>query len=82
MAAGKLLNPDHLASRALKQIAARHNATPAQLSLAWLLHRSPVMLPIPGTSQVQHLEENIAAASLEIGLEEWAELEAATFHQL
>ncbi|HEY2469039.1 MAG TPA: aldo/keto reductase [Terracidiphilus sp.] len=82
MAAGKLLKPDHPASRALTQIAGRHGATPAQLSLAWLLHRSPVLLPIPGTSQVKHLEENIAAASLEIGLEEWAELEAATFKQL
>jgi pyridoxine 4-dehydrogenase len=82
MAAGKLLKADHPASKILKQIAGRHRATPAQLSLAWLLHRSPVLLPIPGTSQVQHLEENIAAASLQIGLEEWAELEAATFHQL
>ena len=82
MAAGKLLKPEHPASKVLKQIASRHNATPAQLSIAWLLHRSPVMLPIPGTSQVKHLEENIAAASLQIGLEEWAELEAATFHQL
>ena len=82
MAAGKLLKPDHPASRVLGQIAERHGATPAQLSLAWLLHRSPVMLPIPGTSQVQHLEENVAAGSLEIGLEEWAELEAATFRQI
>ena len=82
MAAGKLLKPDHPASRVLKQIAARHRATPAQLSIAWLLHRSPVMLPIPGTSQTKHLEENVAAASLDLGLEEWAELEAATFRQL
>lgn len=82
MAAGKLLNPDHPASRVLRQIGERHNATPAQLSLAWLLHRSPAMLPIPGTSQVKHLEENVAAAALEIGPEEWAELEAATFQQL
>lgn len=82
IAAGKILKPEHPASKALKQIAGRHGATAAQLSLAWLLHRTPVMLPIPGTSQVKHLEENVAAASLEIGLEEWAELEAATFHQL
>lgn len=82
MAAGKLLKPGHPASRVLAQIARRHNATPAQLALAWLLHRSPVMLPIPGTSQVKHVEENIAAASLQVGLEEWAELEAATFMQL
>jgi pyridoxine 4-dehydrogenase len=82
MAAGKLLQPDHPASRVLQQIAERHKATPAQLSLAWLLHRSPVMLPIPGTSQVKHLEDNIAAASLQLSPEEWAELEAATFKQL
>ena len=82
MSGGKLLKPEHPASKVLKQIAGRHNATSAQLSLAWLLHRSPVMLPIPGTSRVEHLEENIAAASLQIGLEEWAELEAATFRQL
>ena len=72
MAAGKLLKPDHPQSQALAQLAARHNAAPAQISLAWLLHRSPVMLPIPGTSQVGHLEENIAAASLQIDPEEWA----------
>jgi aryl-alcohol dehydrogenase-like predicted oxidoreductase len=41
-------------------------ATPAQLALAWLLHRSPVMLPIPGTSSVAHLEENLAAATIEL----------------
>ena len=49
----------------------------AQLSLAWLLQRSPVMLPIPGTSKVAHLEENVAAAGLKLSAEEWAELEAA-----
>lgn len=82
IAAGKLLKPEHPAAKILRQIASRHDVTPAQLSLAWLLHRSPVMLPIPGTSEVKHLEENIGAASLQLGLEEWAELEAATFHQL
>jgi aryl-alcohol dehydrogenase-like predicted oxidoreductase len=81
MAAGKLLKSEHPASKVLKQIAGRHRATPAQLSLAWLLHRSPVILPIPGTSQVKHLEENVAAASLQGGLDDWAELEAATFQQ-
>ncbi len=78
MAGGKLLKPDHPFSKALAEIAARYSVTPAQISLAWLLHRSPVMLPIPGTSQVKHLEENIAAASLQIGPDEWAQLEAAS----
>ena len=78
MAAGKLLKPDHPFSQTLAQIATRYEASPAQLSLAWLLHRSPVMLPIPGTSKVQHLEENVAAASLQIGPDEWAQLEAAS----
>ena len=74
MAAGKLLKRDSPLAQSLSQIAARHSATPAQLSLAWLLHRSPVMLPIPGTSQVAHLEENIAAAALEIDPGEWASI--------
>lgn len=78
MAGGKLLKPDHPFSHTLAQLAARYNATSAQLSLAWLLHRSPVMLPIPGTSKVQHLEENVAAASLQIGPDEWAQLDAAS----
>jgi aryl-alcohol dehydrogenase-like predicted oxidoreductase len=58
----------------LDEIAARHDATPGQIALAWLLWRSPVMLPIPGTSSVAHLEENSAAASLELDEEELAEL--------
>jgi aryl-alcohol dehydrogenase-like predicted oxidoreductase len=78
IAAGKLLKPDHPSAQTLSQIAARHQATVAQLSLAWLLQRSPVMLPIPGTSQIAHLEENLAAAGLELSAEEWAEVEAAT----
>ncbi len=49
---------------ALTQMAKRVHATPSQLALAWLLHRSPVMLPIPGTSKVKHLEENMAAAAI------------------
>lgn len=77
MAAGKVLKPDQPFAQLLAQIAARFSVTPAQLSLAWLLHRSPVILPIPGTSKLDHLEENIAAASLKIGPDEWAELEAA-----
>lgn len=75
--AGKILKPDHPAAQTLSRIAARHNATPAQLALAWLLHRSPVMLPIPGTSKVAHLEENIAAAAIQLRAEDRAELEAA-----
>jgi aryl-alcohol dehydrogenase-like predicted oxidoreductase len=77
MNAGKLLKPDNPAAQTLARIAARHSATVAQLSLAWLLQRSPVMLPIPGTSKVAHLEENVAAAGLKLRAEEWAELEKA-----
>jgi aryl-alcohol dehydrogenase-like predicted oxidoreductase len=50
----------------LQRIAADHGATPSQLALAWLLKRSPVMLPIPGTSKVTHLEENVAAGQIEL----------------
>jgi aryl-alcohol dehydrogenase-like predicted oxidoreductase len=53
----------------------------AQLSLAWLLKKSPVLLPIPGTSKVEHLEENIAAAKLKLSAEEWAVIEAAAKNQ-
>ena len=77
IAAGKLLKPDHPFAQTLAELAKRHNATPAQLSIAWLLHRSPVMLPIPGTSQVKHLEENIAAAHLNVSLDDWLPLEKA-----
>jgi aryl-alcohol dehydrogenase-like predicted oxidoreductase len=76
-AGGKLLKPDHPAAEALAGIAIRHGATISQLSLAWLLQRSPVLLPIPGTSKVAHLEENVAAAGLKLSAEEWAEVEAA-----
>jgi pyridoxine 4-dehydrogenase len=66
----------------LSEVASRLGATPAQVALAWVLKRSPVMLPIPGTSRVKHLEENVAAAALEltgndfdrldqVGREEW-----------
>jgi pyridoxine 4-dehydrogenase len=75
--AGKLLKPDHPSALALAQIAARHSATVAQLSLAWLLQRSPVMLPIPGTSKVAHLEENVVAAELKLSAEDWTEFEKA-----
>ena len=60
----------------LDRAAARHGATVSQLSLAWLLHHSPVMLPIPGTSRVDHLEENMASAGLQLTDDEWAALEA------
>ena len=76
-AGGKLLKPDHPAAQTLARIAARRSATVSQLSLAWVLRRSPVMLPIPGTSKGSHLEENIAAASLELSAEERAEMERA-----
>jgi len=67
MAAGKLLQPDRPEAETLRSLAAAApSATPAQLALAWLLHRSPVMLPIPGTSKLAHLEENIAAATLKL----------------
>jgi pyridoxine 4-dehydrogenase len=76
-AGGKMLKPDHPSAPSLQSIAARHGATLAQLSLAWLLHRSPVLLPIPGTSKVAHLEENIAATQLHLSSEDWAEVESA-----
>jgi pyridoxine 4-dehydrogenase len=74
--AGKMLRPDQPFAQRLARIAASYSATPAQVSLAWLLQRSPVVLPIPGTSNVAHLEENIGAACLTIEPEEWAELDA------
>ena len=64
--------------RALDAIAARHGATPGQLALAWLLRRSAVMLPIPGTSSVSHLEENVAAAAITLSDEELSEIAGST----
>ena len=61
----------------LDTIAAETGATPAQLALAWLLRRSPVMLPIPGTSSVAHLEENVRAATVELSEEQFAALSEA-----
>ncbi|MGZ5440586.1 MAG: aldo/keto reductase [Thermoanaerobaculia bacterium] len=58
----------------LAKVAAAHGATPAQVALAWLLRRSPVMLPIPGTSKVKHLEENMAGAGIELTEEELVSL--------
>src|SRR5919107_3243591 len=62
----------------LDEIAARHDASPGQVALAWLLRRSPVMLLIPGTSSVVHLEENVAAASLRLEEEEFEEIATVT----
>ena len=73
LATGELSAPDGPLAAAAQQ----HDATPAQLALAWLLQRSPVMLPIPGTSSVDHLETNTAAASIELTDEEFAALEKA-----
>ena len=58
----------------LDEIADRHDATPGQIALAWLLMRSPVMLPIPGTSSVEHLDENVGAANVRLEAEEFEEL--------
>ena len=70
VAGGDLVKPGGL----LDQAAKKHDASVAQLALAWLLKRSPVMLPIPGTSSVAHLEENIASASVELTDEEFEAL--------
>ncbi|MGI5485570.1 aldo/keto reductase [Microtetraspora malaysiensis] len=73
MATGELAKP----GGPLASIAQKHGATPAQLALAWLLRRSPVMLPIPGTSRVAHLEENVAAAEVELTDDEFESLSTA-----
>jgi pyridoxine 4-dehydrogenase len=71
LATGDLAKPG---SR-LDQIAQAHDGTPAQVALAWLLKRSPVMLPIPGTSSVAHLEENMAGARIELSDDEFNEID-------
>jgi aryl-alcohol dehydrogenase-like predicted oxidoreductase len=63
-----------VAGMLLERIAKAHQKTPKQVALAWLLKRSPVMLPIPGTSSIEHLEENVQAASLRLTDEEYQEL--------
>jgi len=73
LAAGRLSEP----GGAVADIAQAHGATTGQVALAWLLARSPVMLPIPGTSSVEHLEENVAAAELELTDDDIARLDAA-----
>jgi aryl-alcohol dehydrogenase-like predicted oxidoreductase len=65
-----------VAGDVLNEIAQAHQASPKQVALAWLLRRSPIMLPIPGTSSVEHLEENVAAASVELTEEEYEKLAA------
>ena len=71
------LGAGKVAGEALSRVAKAHQATPMQVALAWLLHRSPVMLPIPGTSSVQHVEENIAAAGVKLTKSEFEELDRA-----
>jgi pyridoxine 4-dehydrogenase len=73
IAAGALAEPGGPVDR----IAAENDASPGQVALAWLLARSPVIVPIPGTSSVEHLEENLAAASLRLSEDEVAELGSA-----
>src|SRR6202051_3785377 len=68
------LGAGKVAGEVLNRIAQARNASPTQIALAWLLHRSPIMLPIPGTSSVEHLEQNVAAASLRLAEEEYEKL--------
>ena len=68
------LGAGRIAGQTLDQIARAHQATPHQVAIAWLLKRSPITLPIPGTSSVKHLEENVAAASLQVSDEEYQKL--------
>ncbi|MBW9051923.1 aldo/keto reductase [Rhizobium mesosinicum] len=72
LAAGDLAKPGSL----LDTIARKHNAAPSQIALDWVLKRSPVMLPIPGTSKVKHLEENVAAVNITLSDDEFAALDA------
>jgi aryl-alcohol dehydrogenase-like predicted oxidoreductase len=71
LASGDLAKPGSL----LDSIAKRHQAAPSQIALAWVLKRSPVMLPIPGTSKVSHLEENVAAVNIVLSEEEFSALD-------
>jgi pyridoxine 4-dehydrogenase len=68
---GSLMKPGNALDAEVK----RHNATTAQLLLAWLLQKSPVMLPIPGTANVTHLEENMAAAKIQLTPADWKTIE-------
>jgi len=71
LAAGDLAQPGSL----LDSVAKAHDASPSQIALAWVLKRSPVMLPIPGTSKVAHLEDNVAAAGIQLSDEDFAALD-------
>jgi aryl-alcohol dehydrogenase-like predicted oxidoreductase len=73
LAAGDLARPGSV----LDQVAHKHNAAPSQIALAWVLKRSPVMLPIPGTGKVRHLEENVAAADIQLSDEDFKALDQA-----
>jgi len=68
------LGAGRAAGEVLDKIAQAHQATPKQVALAWLLRRSPIMLPIPGTSSIEHLEENVAAAAVQLSEEEYERL--------
>jgi pyridoxine 4-dehydrogenase len=68
------LGAGRIAGEVLHHVAQAHHASPTQVALAWLLRRSSVMLPIPGTSSIEHLEQNVAAASLRLKDEEYEEL--------
>jgi pyridoxine 4-dehydrogenase len=74
VASGKLAQP----GGKLDEVAKKHNATVSQISLAWLLHRSPVILPIPGTTSIEHLEENVSSQDLKLEDAEWKAIEEVT----
>jgi pyridoxine 4-dehydrogenase len=73
LSTGDLAHPGQV----LDEIAKRHHAQPGQIAIAWLLHRSPAMLPIPGTSSVRHLEENTAGAQITLTSDEFEEIRRA-----
>jgi pyridoxine 4-dehydrogenase len=68
------LGAGRIAGEVLNQVAQAHQAAPTQVALAWLLRRSPMILPIPGTSSIEHLEQNFAAASLRLSEEDYGKL--------
>lgn len=73
LAAGDLAKPGSV----LDNVARKLSASPSQVALAWMLKRSPVMLPIPGTGQIKHLEENVAAASITLSDDDFRALDDA-----
>ena len=74
LAGGAVSAAEHAANEALHAVAAKHGVSAAQASIAWLLARSPMIVPIPGTSKVAHLDENVAAASLTLDAEDIAKI--------